>query len=1204
MLAKLYIALLLLFSSSSCSFQTIITFSLSLSLSLALPELRSLHLLYFFSSYYRKRNMVRKRDRFWEYAEDLKGRFKCKFCERDFAGGASRIKCHLAGVKGHDIDICTKVFKEVQEKAALIVGEPNKKLKGASTSNRDKGREINSTSISKDVTLSRVFEKSNEEYSTEIDLSVAVEGLLAKVRSLVIDHIGSGLGDKEKLIELLVSLSKIQVVLQDTEKWQITDEPMRNRLAEFREVVYDADDVLDEFEILKQEVQSQNQIMESVENKMKTIIDRLLELDTIKNGLRVGSMDTIPKISLDREVDSNLNDLEIVGRGYDVSKIVNMLTNASNQCISVLPIVGMAGLGKTTLAKEVYNNELIRKHFDVLAWACVTKNFNRKRILREILQSIDGNDHLSYWYYLRSVDEILSRLQIKLCGNKYLLVLDDVWIDDHEEWSKLRSNLLSFNSMTGNNIIVTTCSDKVANLIGTPQCQHYLEQLSKDECWSIFEKRAFANKKITRTRDLESIGREIAKRSEGFPLAAKVLGGIMCFKYDKSEWLSIQNNKIWDSLDDDTDRFFRILRLSFDNLPTPSLKQCFAYCANFQDYNIRKDDVIQRWMAEGFLESSKGSCMMMEDIGNLYFNILLVTSFFQDARKDEYGNIISCKMHDLVHDFALSILKSKTLILEGASMDDVGNAQCLFIRFVGQTTQRISFIGDGFTKLRSLVSDYADFGSTLSNFKSLRVLKLYGGSIIELPDSIEHLIHLRLLHISHANIKTLPKSVTKLYKLQTLTIKKCFQFVGLPEELSNLINLRHIYIDKVPLRMPKNMGLLTCLQTLPIFVVGQDEGHSIEELGALKNLRGEIDIYNLGFVEDGEEAKSAKLKEKEIFKLGLYNYWDEEGYWDEEEEDYRDKDEKVLEGLQPHRNLKSLTIEGYGGKKFPSWVGLSLHHNLIEIKLGCFKNCEEVPTLGHLPCLRVLEISEMKKVRCLGSEFYSDESCKNTILFPALRILKLEAMGVLEEWKDAKELTSAGEVLVFPCLEKLTLFDCPKLRYLPDSLNTCTSLQKLEVGWTGLRYLPGVPSYIIRRGIEDLPTGSEYLENWDCLPSSSSSSIQLALQSLKFTGPDTLLGQIQYFTALKILWIGDYYEMVDLPEWLGNISSLQQLYLVNCPYLVHLPTKEAMQRLTQLKKLVICGCPKFEHNERIKISHVPWVEINSPRWPYCKEFRG
>ena len=131
------------------------------------------------------------------------------------------------------------------------------------------------------------------------------------------------------------------------------------------------------------------------------------------------------------------------------------------------------------------------------------------------------------------------------------------------------------------------------------------------------------------------------------------------------------------------------------------------------------------------------------------------------------------------------------------------------------------------------------------------------------------------------------------------------------------------------------MGRLTCLQTLQFFCVGPDEGYRIKELGCLKNLRGEIKIRNLGYVDGEEEAKSAKLKEKEIFNLGLY--WDEGS----------DKDEKVLEGLHPHPNLKSLIIGWYRGKKFPSWVGLSaLYHNLIEINLRDCRKCEEVPTLG------------------------------------------------------------------------------------------------------------------------------------------------------------------------------------------------------------------------------------------------------------------
>ena len=167
-------------------------------------------------------------------------------------------------------------------------------------------------------------------------------------------------------------------------------------------------------------------------------------------------------------------------------------------------------------------------------------------------------------------------------------------------------------------------------------------------------------------------------------------------------------------------------------------------------------------------------------------------------------------------------------------------------------------------------------------------------------------------------------------------------------------------------------------------------------------------------MKDEEEAKNAKLKEK------------------------------VLEGFHPHPNLKSLTIEWYGGKKFPSWVNnLSLFYNLIHIKLNWCTECEEVPTLWHLPRLRVLEIFRMWKVRSIGSEFYSysDGSYENTTkLFPALRTLKLMGMKTLEEWKDAKELTSVDKVLVFPFLEELTLHECPYLSYLPDSLHNCVSL--------------------------------------------------------------------------------------------------------------------------------------------------------------------
>ena len=608
--------------------------------------------------------------------------------------------------------------------------------------------------------------------------------------------------------------------------------------------------------------------------------------------------------------------------------------------------------------------------------------------------------------------------------------------------------------------------------------------------------------------------------------------------------------KSWDLLDDD-DVFLK-LKSRFDGLTISSLKRCFAYCAIFpKDYEIRKDELIQLWMAEGFLEPSKES-MVMEDIGNKYFKILLDKSFLQNGKRDEYGNIISYRMHDSVHDFVLLISKSKNSGI-------FSHVRSLFVGFDGQTTPRISFKGDCFTKLCTLSLENADFGGRLLLvFKSLRVLKLYGYKKIELPESIDVLIHLRLLHIT--GINHLPNSITKLYNLQTLRIEGFL--MELPKDLSNLINLRHICIDEIK-KAPKNLGRLTCLQTLPIFVVGRDEGYQIKELGALKNLRGEIKISNLEKVEDEEEAKSAKLKEKEMFKLGLH--------WTSSirAADSYDKDEKVLEGLQPHPNLKSLTIERYEGKKFPSWwVGLSLYQNLIEIYLNGCTECEEVPTLGHLPYLRVLEIIGMEKVRSIGSEFYSynDGSYRNTTtLFPALRMLKLVEMIALREWKDA------GEVLVFPCLEKLTISYCNELRDLPDSLHSCASLQKLVV-WEcpELRYWPGV----------------------QCVGSTSIQHSHPSLQKLKLCeSAHSLLGQIQYFITLKILWIQRFFEIEALPECLGCLSSLQKLYIVDCNHLVHLPTEEAMRRLTQLKTLIIYDCPNLEDNERSKIDHIPFVDI-------------
>ena len=183
-------------------------------------------------------------------------------------------------------------------------------------------------------------------------------------------------------------------------------------------------------------------------------------------------------------------------------------------------------------------------------------------------------------------------------------------------------------------------------------------------------------------------------------MVARVLRGMMHFKEDKSEWLLIQNSKTWDSMDDNNG-IFPILKLSFDHLPTPSLKQCFAYCSIFpRDFVIEKKQLVQHWMAEGFLQTSKRSFSVIEDMGNKYFDFLLANSLFQDLEKDFCGDITRCKMHDI----ALSISEGETLHLEGNLRDDIDVSHIRHLSLIsdGHTTHAIPLSKDGMV-------DYAQF---------------------------------------------------------------------------------------------------------------------------------------------------------------------------------------------------------------------------------------------------------------------------------------------------------------------------------------------------------------------------------------------------------------------------------------------------------------------------------------------------------------
>ncbi|PRQ38771.1 putative P-loop containing nucleoside triphosphate hydrolase [Rosa chinensis] len=372
-----------------------------------------------------------------------------------------------------------------------------------------------------------------------------------------------------------------------------------------------------------------------------------------------GKVDRKTFSSLEKNVVTH-KDAIIVGRDEVLSNIIATLTDSNNQekVLSVMAIVGFGGLGKTTLAqlvtKQLKEGEM-KKYFDPTFWVYVSINFDVDDILHQMVQSCDATRA-----NLSSRDALIESLRENLREKRVFLVLDDVWNEEKEKWDLLKGCLLQLDFAKGSTVIVTTRSGEVASImetLGRPD----LKTLTDDECWSILKDRAFADPNDPIASEREGIGRELAKKCAGLPLAARVLGSLMHSKISQSEWSSILESKIWQlSSNKETSWIMLVLMLSFDNLESP-LKQCFAYCSMLKRGSlIERDYLIQLWMGQGLLQPSteqRKQKMEMEDVGDEYFNTLLKNSLLEDATKGMDAIITKCKMHDLLNDLAIEVSK-------------------------------------------------------------------------------------------------------------------------------------------------------------------------------------------------------------------------------------------------------------------------------------------------------------------------------------------------------------------------------------------------------------------------------------------------------------------------------------------------------------------------------------------------------------------
>ncbi|XP_030971714.1 disease resistance protein RGA2-like [Quercus lobata] len=502
-------------------------------------------------------------------------------------------------------------------------------------------------------------------------------------------------------------------------------------------------------------------------------------------------------------------------------------------------------------------------------------------------------------------------------------------------------------------------------------------------------------------------------------------------------------------------------------------------------------------MAQGYI-NSKGN-MEMEVKAEHYFENLAMRSFFQDFEKDgNDGKIVSCKMHDIVHNFAKSMAKDVcfTINYSGDKVEkDFKRARHLSL-IIKETFPEFVYEAKNLRFLNlDFISSPIVQPKLFDHLTCLRTLHLEGESILELPNEVEKLIHLRLLKLSCIKIKELPESICNLCNLQSLDVSGCWKLEKLPKGIGKLFNLRHLLIDGIRIKsFPKGIGRLTCLKTLGYFPVG-GKGEEICKLGELEHLnhiQGKLEIYGLSDVVDSGAIENTLKKKKDLRDLVLYfktleeepeeeEETEEEEEEEETEEERRRKMEKdvaILNALEPPPRLESLHIVSYKGTTmYPNWMMSKLTY-LKSLMIEFYPNLEQLPPLGKLPLLEELVIDIARMIRKVGDEFLGidieeeelSESSKDIIIFPNLKSLEFTQMDSWEEWSgmggtieeeeekdnsaNAFVTNNTPKIQIMPLLHSLQIGWCYKLKSLPDYLRN-TPLQELHIyGYEGTAMYP------------------------------------------------------------------------------------------------------------------------------------------------------
>ncbi|CAD6252366.1 unnamed protein product [Miscanthus lutarioriparius] len=752
-----------------------------------------------------------------------------------------------------------------------------------------------------------------------------------KLQDIVTEEAILILGVKEELIELKRRMEQIWYFLNDAEKRSIKESAVNNWLGQLRDAMYDADDIID---LAKSKgsklLPDHSSLVSSSSNtcsglslsscffniktrheiavKIKNLNKRIDNISKDKVFTSLKSTQSTVTVSVPKQRrSSSLVEPNLVGKEvlHACRKVVDLVLAHKEKWSYKLAIVGTGGVGKTTLAQKIYNDQKLKGIFNKQAWVCVSQDFSEIAILKEILRKIEVQympDELT--------DELQSKLELSIKDKSFFLVLDDVWQSD------IWTNLLRIPLHAASSVVVllTTRFDTVAVETGMDYT-HRVDLMSLDIGWELLWK-SMGIKEEKEVQNLHDLGIDIVRRCGGLPLAIKVIARVLATKdQTENEWKKILVKDAW-SMSSLPSEITSPIYLSYEELPH-HLKQCFIYCAIFpEDSVIYRDDIVRMWVAEGFID--KQDDRVLEDIAEEYYYELIYRNLLQP---DYYYSVdlTQCRMHDLLRQLACHLSRAELFV---GDPDSAGVTVMSKFRRISAVTMNdmvvLPRIDKGKCKVRTWRTSYTKSlrvdDTIFERLPCIRVLDLTGSQIQAVPPCIGRLIHLRLLNLDGTDISSLPESICCLINLQILNLQSCDSLHSLPSGITQLCNLRRLGLQDTPINeVPKGIGRLISLNDLQGFPVGgscnnsrMQDGWNLEELGPLLQMRRLAMIKLERAVPPSKDSLLANKNHLRQLFLGCSEHI-HEPY----SEDVVINIEKTLDLLIPAHNLEGLNFREF-----------------------------------------------------------------------------------------------------------------------------------------------------------------------------------------------------------------------------------------------------------------------------------------------------